>query len=115
MQLNISQELHGTAIYATPLTPFQPPQEKRQSYGSPMGCVWDTLSIYLRAFGVPKEFIKKCGTVAMSQVVRCDIAHDMPLVDHLVTRLKRSIPQTLHVWNMLYTGMYQQIKPPQCS
>ena len=38
---SLTQTLHGTAIYAAPLTPFQPPLAvSRQFYGSPMGRVW---------------------------------------------------------------------------
>ena len=36
-----TQTLHGTAIYAAPLNPPGTTPTDRQSYGSPMGRVWD--------------------------------------------------------------------------
>ena len=36
---SLSHTLHGTGIYAAPLTPGQPPQ-RMQCYASPMGRVW---------------------------------------------------------------------------
>ena len=37
---DFAQTLHGTAIYAAPLTPQTTTPTDRQSYGSPMGRVW---------------------------------------------------------------------------
>ena len=38
--------LHGTGIYAAPLTPKTTPTD-RQSYGSPMGRVWVLLEVII--------------------------------------------------------------------
>ena len=44
MIFHVSHILHGTAIYAAPLTPHGPPQ-LIGIYGSPMGRVWAFLGI----------------------------------------------------------------------